>query len=716
MADPTGYARSYSFTNWQASKPKTPLPAHEVDNEFDNVAQAMSETQDALADIRRSDGALKNGIVTFDALTDDVSDLLSILPEIDAKADEAIAAAAAAAQSQALADAARIQAELAATVAGAPIYPNTTAGLAGTANGGMFFTPQGGGGFRVWQNVSGTAVHAGYIGANGAINPMEFAAVGNGTADDSAALNLAFAALRVVVNGSFWIGAPAFLDFQHKTYKVVASGVDATEISGVSWGWGNGRIIGACAGKAVLDTTGSRGYHFHDFNIWGDYTDTPSVGWQAARSTGGGHFGFCDLNLVERVHIAGEFSVAPQQLYGQESTTYIECEFMQHGPSGQAGIIGGYDTTPIASDYATPVTGGRSNIDIRFIGCRWRYLPPASEQAVTTNITAANPAVLTFDDSNGFAPANGDAVCLSALTSMTSLNSLRGTVQNATGTTFEIAGLDTSALGSFSGSGYVTRAQTAATLKLHRLSNASFTGCYIQAFGQPAIGFSWPDTSVPHGLDFNGLLVEGAPSSYIHFTQGSTDKSIAGFRFSTPENLAGVAVFTLDAGSAGKVSLGNGWIFVDHDPYGTRKVILDAQVGKFSLPGMKAFAPTIGAINYLGLATARGEFYGYDSTTVRHVGSYLHKPAAYNPTFTYDLGSAWTVVAADGELRPLTNLTFNIGSASYRAAGVYTGLLNASGAVTMSGAVSMTNLPTSDPGVSGRLWRDPSTNVVKVSP
>ena len=483
--------------------------------------------------------------------------------------------------------------------------------------------------------------------SSGTITPAQVGAIGDGTTDDGAAINLAFDALRTAVNGSFWIGAPAFLDFQGKTYKTTIS-IDATEISGVSWGFGNGRILGNCTGKTVLDTTGSRGYHWHDFNIWGDATNTPSVGWQAARSTGGGHFGFCDLNLVERVHTDGYFSTAAMHLYAQESTTHIACKYWTKSQTGLAGVVSGYDDPAISSDYATPVTGSRSNIDVRFIGCEWRYLPPAGQQATITNISNANPGVFTCAAGHTF--ANGEAVCISALGSMTSGNSVRGTVQNATGTTFEIVGLDTTSLGAFSGSGYATRAQTAPTLKMSRVSNIRFVGGYIQAFGQPAIGWSWPDSSVPHGIDIDGLLVEGAPSSYMHFTQGSSNKSISGFRFSTPQNLAGLAVFTLDAGSAGIVALGNGLIRVDHDPYGTRKVILDAQASKFSLPGTDVYSPTIGAVNRLGLAVARGRYYGYDSSTVWGMGEYLRDPVIYGGTITYSGGTAWAVNETTGAL------------------------------------------------------------------
>lgn len=77
MANPAPYIRGYSFTNFQAVNPTAPLLATQVDEEFDNVSTSLLETIAALADIRRSDGALANGSVTAEALGEDVRSLLA---------------------------------------------------------------------------------------------------------------------------------------------------------------------------------------------------------------------------------------------------------------------------------------------------------------------------------------------------------------------------------------------------------------------------------------------------------------------------------------------------------------------------------------------------------------------------------------------------------------------------------------------------------------
>jgi hypothetical protein len=76
VSNPTPYTPSYDFSDFEASNPTVPKPGAQLDNEFENIAESLGETITALADIRRSDGALNNEIVTVDSLADDVLLLL----------------------------------------------------------------------------------------------------------------------------------------------------------------------------------------------------------------------------------------------------------------------------------------------------------------------------------------------------------------------------------------------------------------------------------------------------------------------------------------------------------------------------------------------------------------------------------------------------------------------------------------------------------------
>lgn len=69
MANPSGYTPSYSFGNYQSNTPNKPLPGVRVDIELYNISQAIGGLVLAVEDVRRSDGAIQNGAVTWDSLS-----------------------------------------------------------------------------------------------------------------------------------------------------------------------------------------------------------------------------------------------------------------------------------------------------------------------------------------------------------------------------------------------------------------------------------------------------------------------------------------------------------------------------------------------------------------------------------------------------------------------------------------------------------------------
>ncbi|MFA5897830.1 MAG: hypothetical protein WC829_01825 [Hyphomicrobium sp.] len=72
MADPTAYTISYSFTDYQTASPSDPLPAANIDVEYANISISLASLRSAIMNVRRSDGALTNGIVTKDSLAADL--------------------------------------------------------------------------------------------------------------------------------------------------------------------------------------------------------------------------------------------------------------------------------------------------------------------------------------------------------------------------------------------------------------------------------------------------------------------------------------------------------------------------------------------------------------------------------------------------------------------------------------------------------------------
>lgn len=82
MANPTSYAVAYDFSGFQALNPATPLPGTALDVELAAIAAAVGSVIAALADVRRSDGGVQNGVVTLDSLDAQLQALLGGTPNI----------------------------------------------------------------------------------------------------------------------------------------------------------------------------------------------------------------------------------------------------------------------------------------------------------------------------------------------------------------------------------------------------------------------------------------------------------------------------------------------------------------------------------------------------------------------------------------------------------------------------------------------------------
>lgn len=72
MAQPPTYDRQFSFTNYQALHPSTPLPAVSLELELNTAKETLDAVLTNLALIQRDDGALANDSVGLDQLTAEV--------------------------------------------------------------------------------------------------------------------------------------------------------------------------------------------------------------------------------------------------------------------------------------------------------------------------------------------------------------------------------------------------------------------------------------------------------------------------------------------------------------------------------------------------------------------------------------------------------------------------------------------------------------------
>ncbi|WP_316397335.1 hypothetical protein [Bradyrhizobium sp. 33ap4] len=136
MSDPQPYSPSYNFSSFQANSPTSPLPAPKVDNEYDNIASAILQLVNAIKDVRRSDGALKNGIVNYDSLA------LGLQLTFDPTNGDLVAAAVAGAEASAAAAAAS-ETAAAGSAAASATSAAAAAASASSVNLSLFLTKAG---------------------------------------------------------------------------------------------------------------------------------------------------------------------------------------------------------------------------------------------------------------------------------------------------------------------------------------------------------------------------------------------------------------------------------------------------------------------------------------------------------------------------------------------------------------------------------------------
>jgi hypothetical protein len=77
VANPARFIPSYDFSDFESTQPNTPKPGVQLDSQFDDISDSTTQLRDAIIDIRRSDGALVNGIVTEDSLEDGLLETLT---------------------------------------------------------------------------------------------------------------------------------------------------------------------------------------------------------------------------------------------------------------------------------------------------------------------------------------------------------------------------------------------------------------------------------------------------------------------------------------------------------------------------------------------------------------------------------------------------------------------------------------------------------------
>ena len=206
--------------------------------------------------------------------------------------------------------------------------------------------------------------------ADDVVNVRDYGAVGDGVADDTAAINAAIAYARtnlydhdrqgfhlVIPQGRYLVTSPINLTmFDNRGVNVDARGAT---------------LIGRTAGKAVVDMIGTRWAVLDGLTIYGDSTRTPSIGIQLARATVTTNA--CSNGVWNDVTAYGRFTFAAVYIMSCETSKYYNLYAFNNEPSADSYglVLDGVNHFNVPSDFVTgsvPVDTPRSFNEPNFFG------------------------------------------------------------------------------------------------------------------------------------------------------------------------------------------------------------------------------------------------------------------------------------------------------------------------------------------------------------
>ena len=172
------------------------------------------------------------------------------------------------------------------------------------------------------------------------LNIKDFGAKGDGTTDDTAAINNTFAAARAL-----GVNAEIYIPCSSSVYRVTSSinaggfGNAPPTVRGCGGKNTGSRIQGAfsTANQPVVDFSGNEGGGLRDLTILGDSTTTPAYGLLLAGAiVGGGTRG--GVNYLDNVQVAGTYTIAAIAVRSADLVVLNRVIAGIQVPSGSAGV------------------------------------------------------------------------------------------------------------------------------------------------------------------------------------------------------------------------------------------------------------------------------------------------------------------------------------------------------------------------------------------
>lgn len=207
----------------------------------------------------------------------------------------------------------------------------------------------------------GTVILAGLQDKGGQVyNVMAYGATGDGSTDDTSAINAAITAARSV---------PGIVFFPPGNFSV--SSINMTLTTGVTLqgcGVQATYIMPRSGSTNVIDCTGATGIGLRDFQI-GLY-NAAAAQTAILIACDSGHASGLDRFHLENLYVAGSYSKATVYIYGMQSSDAVNCDFYNYRSAGGTVLyLTGQNTASAASDYATIATASINTTNWTFDAC-----------------------------------------------------------------------------------------------------------------------------------------------------------------------------------------------------------------------------------------------------------------------------------------------------------------------------------------------------------